>query len=320
MLRLSTILFLLLTAAHSLGFAKIPVILDTDIGSDIDDTWALIQLLNSPELDTRLIVSATANTEYRARIVGKMLELAGKTDIDVGIGVMGGSANEFQLPWVKDYELSDYPGKVYEDGIDAMIRTIHASEIPVTLIVIGPCKNIKEALKRDPTIATKVNFIGMHGAIDVGYGGKSPAVPEYNVYGDKESFQAVLDADWLSMEITPLDTCGQTILQGELYQEIFTSEDPLIKALMENYAYWSERVTWMKADFMDTKSSTLFDCVAIKMAYDKSNLVYETMTIEMDSDGLTRRSKTGASVNVAMRWENEPEFFRHLTKRLLGEE
>jgi len=29
---------------------KIPVILDTDIGSDIDDTWALAMLLESPEL------------------------------------------------------------------------------------------------------------------------------------------------------------------------------------------------------------------------------------------------------------------------------
>lgn len=35
----------------------IPVILDTDIGGDIDDTWALVMTLKSPELDVKLIVS-----------------------------------------------------------------------------------------------------------------------------------------------------------------------------------------------------------------------------------------------------------------------
>ncbi len=36
--------------------ARIPVILDTDIGGDIDDTWALGLLLKSPELDLKLVV------------------------------------------------------------------------------------------------------------------------------------------------------------------------------------------------------------------------------------------------------------------------
>ena len=38
---------------------RIPVILDTDIGNDIDDTWALGQLLNSPELDLKLVLTST---------------------------------------------------------------------------------------------------------------------------------------------------------------------------------------------------------------------------------------------------------------------
>lgn len=36
---------------------KIPVVLDTDLGSDIDDTWALAMLLRSPELDVKLILT-----------------------------------------------------------------------------------------------------------------------------------------------------------------------------------------------------------------------------------------------------------------------
>lgn len=44
----------------------IPVVLDTDVGSDMDDSWALAMLLGCPELDLRLVVTATADTTYRA--------------------------------------------------------------------------------------------------------------------------------------------------------------------------------------------------------------------------------------------------------------
>ena len=44
---------------------KTKIILDTDIGSDIDDTWALALLLNSPELDLKLLTTATFDTRYR---------------------------------------------------------------------------------------------------------------------------------------------------------------------------------------------------------------------------------------------------------------
>ncbi|HSD27210.1 MAG TPA: nucleoside hydrolase, partial [Vicinamibacteria bacterium] len=59
----STSLFLaaLLSAAGVLAAPatarRIPVILDTDIGDDIDDTWALVLALKSPEIDLRLVVT-----------------------------------------------------------------------------------------------------------------------------------------------------------------------------------------------------------------------------------------------------------------------
>ena len=54
---------------------KIPVILDTDIGEDIDDTWAMGFLLKCPELDVKLITTATDDTFLKAKLVAKFLEL-----------------------------------------------------------------------------------------------------------------------------------------------------------------------------------------------------------------------------------------------------
>jgi hypothetical protein len=51
--------------------AAIPVILDTDIGDDIDDTWALGFLLRCPELELKLVVGDNGKAEYRARLLAK---------------------------------------------------------------------------------------------------------------------------------------------------------------------------------------------------------------------------------------------------------
>ncbi|MGA2258608.1 MAG: nucleoside hydrolase, partial [Thermoguttaceae bacterium] len=57
--------------------AKTPVVLDTDIGDDIDDTWALALLLRSPELDVQLITTTCGKAEYRAKIIARLLTVAG---------------------------------------------------------------------------------------------------------------------------------------------------------------------------------------------------------------------------------------------------
>ena len=65
----------------------IPLILDTDIGTDVDDVWALVFLLNCPEVDVKLITTCTGDTEYRARLVAKILSELDREDIPIGIGL-----------------------------------------------------------------------------------------------------------------------------------------------------------------------------------------------------------------------------------------
>ena len=81
--------------------APIPVILDTDIGGDIDDTWALAYLLRSPELDLKLVVTDFGDTVYRAKIAAKLLEVAGRTEVPIGIGVRQSEEQGPQREWVE---------------------------------------------------------------------------------------------------------------------------------------------------------------------------------------------------------------------------
>lgn len=296
----------LTTIIGNLG-EKIPVILDTDIGGDIDDTWALAMMLKSPELDVKLIVTDTGNTTYRAKIVAKMLEIAKRTDIPIGVGVHLSDDTGGQEQWVKDYDLSSYPGKVYEDGIGVLIETIMNSPEPITLICIGPVPNISSALDREPRIAQKARFVGMHGSVRKGYNGSNNISAEYNVAAYPKDCQKVFTADW-DMTITPLDTCGLVRLSGAKYKKVCESNDPITKAVIENYNIW--------ANGTPNESSVLFDTVAIYLAFSEELLVMERLGIRITDDGFTIIDENAKRINCATSWKDLSAYEDFLVNRL----
>jgi len=309
-------------AAHA--GAPIPVILDTDIGTDIDDTWALVMLLKSPELDLKLVTTDTGNTVYRARIVARLLEIAGRTDVPIGIGLQQSQAEDgTQAPWVEGYELSQYPGKVHWDGVGALIDTIMSSEKPITLIAIGPVPNVAAALAREPRIAERARFVGMHGSLRLGYGGAPEIAAEANVKGDPAACRAALGASW-DVTITPLDTCGLVQIKGEKYARVAASRDPLVQALMENYRIWWPRCPWCRErhaaepDLPARESSTLFDTVAVYLAFSSDLLTMESLGVRVTDDGHTLIDDSQKRLRCATSWRDLAAFEDLLVDRLTG--
>lgn len=297
---------------------KMPVVFDTDIGGDIDDTWALLMLLNSPEFDLRLVVSDQKNCTYRAKILAKMLEVCGRTDVPVGIGLHKGDAPDNQTDWVTDYDLAKYPGQVHEDGADAIIRTVRQSKDPVTLIAVGPVTNLPEVLRRAPDVAEKARFVGMHGSVRKGYGDSPNISPEWNVRADPPALQAVFAAPW-EKTITPLDTCGIIHLKGDRYAKVHGCQSPGAKALMENYRIWTIAQTKRGNKMPDPtqRSSTLFDTVAVYLGYSEELLKMETLKLTVTDDGFTKIDERGVPVRCAMAWTNLDAFEEHLTERIV---
>jgi len=142
--------------------ARTPVVLVTDIGTDIDDTWALALALRSPELDLKLVVVDPADTAYRAKVAAKFLEASGHAAVEIAIGDNGpvnGDQERTLLSWVEHYDIGKYPGRVYADGVGALVDFIQTSTEPVTVISIGPIHTLALALKRDPKLATKCRLV-----------------------------------------------------------------------------------------------------------------------------------------------------------------
>src|SRR5438477_10955193 len=145
----ATLALLLLTltgCATTMHATKTPVILATDIGDDIDDTWAVAMLLNTPTLDVKLITTTNGAPDYRARIIAKLLTIAKRTDIAIGLGAGAAAGSARQSPWIADFPLTNYRGPVHQDGVAALIDTIHRSRQPITIIAIGPLQTLAAAL------------------------------------------------------------------------------------------------------------------------------------------------------------------------------
>lgn len=296
---------------------KIPVILDTDIGTDIDDTWALAMLLNCPELDPRLITTVGSDTAYRAHLTARFLQVAGRTDIPIGMGLGDPrGAQNFQQPWLDGFDLAAYPGIIRPDGIQAMLEVIADSPEPVTVISIGVATNIARALELEPRIAPQCRFVGMHGSVHLGYDGRPGAIPEANVRYDVPALCKVFAAPWQEKIITPLDTCGLVMLDGERYRQVYDSANPALRALIENYKIWAKLVTWMKVDYETVKSSVLFDTVAVYLAYSFDLLEMKKIRLRITDDGLTLPDPSGDEVLAALRWRNLDGFLTHLMERL----
>ena len=296
-----------------------PLIIDTDIGTDIDDTFALIMALNSPEIDLRLVSTTTGDTPYRSKLTAKILEACGRTDITVATGIYQTwpDSHRTQQNWLNDHAPAALKVQTISDGINAIITTIRSSTVPVTLLCIGPLTNIYAALLAAPDIAGRCHFVGMFGSIDKGFEGKEGALPEYNVVTDIPAARAVFSAKWLSMTITPLYTCGTPLFNRERLQRLLKSPFPRAKVLSENLLAWNKNKIWSPGYSLE-ESLTPFDTVALYLAYSEEFLSVENMKLSIADDGMLVRYPSGNTIRVAIAWENEKAFLDHLTERLVN--
>jgi inosine-uridine nucleoside N-ribohydrolase len=287
---------------------SIPVILDTDIGGDIDDAWALSFLLACPELDVKLVVSDSHDTCEKARIISEFLKSAGRVDIPIGVGVKGAVGIGSQETWI-----SSYSGKVHRDGVQALIDTIMNSPEPVTLLAIGPVPNLELALEREPRIVEKARLIVMGGCIGKQEQGDR-GFPEYNVRKNAKAAQKAYSAAW-DVTMTPIDTVGKIRLEGEYYAQVRDARNPMARMLMEQYHDWNRKQTEHRQDIART-SSILWDTLAVCLAFNDKFCRLRDIRLSVTDEGVTKPTPDGKLTHVAIEWKDLDSFHKLLAGRI----
>ncbi len=286
------------------------VVIDTDIGDDIDDAFALALALRSPELKILGVTTTFGDTELRARLVDRYLAAVGRSDIPVGAGVQTETAN----PMTQAAYARRGQERTHRDGVAFLLDQIRAHPGEVTLIAIGPLFNVQEAIRRDAATFRKLKrVVLMGGSIDRGYDGKNgerrPADAEWNINRDPAGAQALLAAG-VPVFMMPLDST-QVHLQEPERETIFAHGSPVTDQVTLLYHQWRAGT--------HSSTPTLFDPVAVTYAFRPEMCPAQPMRIEVDDKGLTRRTAGPANAEVCLR-SDEAGFLRLLQERLTGKD
>ena len=295
--------FLLLLVRYA--SSKLPVVIDTDIGTDFDDSVALAYAVTSPELDVRLVVTATDDTTARARIVAKYLAAYGRDDIPIGIGVKTSQTGRSLYDWASDVNLTSYKGGVAEDGIAKMAEVISGSDVTVAIVAIAPATNFPPLLKRFPDVAKKAKVMAMSGSIYKGYDNSSNTAAEYNVHFCPDCTREMYEASW-NVTITPLDTCGIVTLSGSSWDTLLKGvARNVAPVLMESWIFWCLHGHGCNLS-PGAQTDVFFDATAVLLctSYVGEFIEFETLNVSVTDDGHTVvSSDKGTSIDVAVKWK-----------------
>jgi len=224
---------------------KTPVLLDTDIGNDIDDAVALAYLLRKPECELVGITTVTGQASKRAALCEVVCRAAGREDIPIHCGrelpiLHGpGQPNPGQyetivnLPHRMDWEANT--------AVDFLRQTIRSRPGEITLLSIGPFANIALLFALDPEIPFLLkDFVSMAGYFD-------PNAPfaEWNCRCDPTATSMVYASDRPKHRSIGLDVTMQCQMSAEEVRNRFVGE-PLatVARLAEHWFKNAERLTF----------------------------------------------------------------------------
>ena len=211
------------------------VIIDTDPG--VDDAFALLLAMRSPELKIEAITPVAGNVPLNLTLPNalRMVEIAGRTDIPVAAGA--------SAPLLRRLVTATYAHG--ENGLGGVVfpepklapATEPATELirsivrkyphEVTLITLGPLTNIATALKTDLELAALIRgIVMMAGSLS---GGNITPAAEFNVYVDPEAARIVFQSG-IPLTMVGLDVTRHTSLTDEHVRLLQAANHPVSDA------------------------------------------------------------------------------------------
>lgn len=196
------------------------ILLDTDIGTDVDDCLALALILASPELQLEGITCVYGNVNLRARIVQKLLQLRGITGVPVAIGARQPLLAMKAVYWEGHegqgiLEDGDHlPEPVDEFAPDFIIRTVMENPGEIHLVAIGPLTNIALALVKEPRLAQNIAHLTIMGGVIRGLDRLDLPYAEHNIRCDPAAAHLVFSSG-VPMTVIPLDITTQVRVRAD---------------------------------------------------------------------------------------------------------
>lgn len=214
------------------------IILDTDIGSDVDDALALALILGSPEAELLGVTTVYGDTLLRGRLAKRFGQLAGH-DIPVHVGA--GLPRSGREVWWPGHEGSLHDALENEtvepeDAVSYLVRQVSEHPGGVDVVAIGPLTNIAAAIEADPSFEMNVGHLWIMG------GAFGTGELEHNFRSDDQAAKIVFDSQ-LNITVTGLEVTRKVEMRRDQLA-LIAAAGPLGEALDADirqwWAFWNE--------------------------------------------------------------------------------
>jgi len=284
------------------------IIIDTDIGDDIDDAFAIALALRSPELQILGISTTFGDTEARARILDRMLGENARRDIPVLAGTPTSTKNPMSQRVYGDAG-GRFTRAFHPDAVEFILEQIRNNPGQITLVAIGPLINVGALIDKDSQTFLKLKrVVLMGGSVHCGYSEVGicpgpPPVPEWNILNDIPAAEKLFRSG-VPLYVMPLDST-QLKFNESMRSYLFRQGTPLTDALTLLYHEWNQQ------------TPTLFDPMTVAYILNPQICPTEPMRITIDEKGFTRPESGSPNSEVCLR-SNSDAFFHLLLSRLVG--
>jgi len=283
---------------------SIKIILDTDIGSDIDDALCLAYLLAQPKCELLGITTVTGEADKRAMLASVLCKVAGKH-----VPIFPGSEEPLLVPQRQKQapQAAALPKWEHEQefprgqAIEFLRRTIREYPGEVILLTIGPLTNIGLLFRLDTEIPSLLKgLVMMCGVFTKRLAGVSPL--EWNALGDPHATAIVYQAATGIHRSIGLDvTCQVTMNAKQVREKLHSNlHQPVL-----NFA----EVWFRQRDII-----TFHDPLAATTIFDDQICVFKkgTVAVELASErlkGMTLWRSGGSEKHEVALEVNSRRFF-----------
>lgn len=296
------------------------VIIDTDVGTDVDDAVAITLALKSPELKVEGITTVYGNTLLRAQIVLKLLKLMGIDDVPVVAGIEKPLLREREVWWpghegkgiLTDEDKRDLK-PVDKHAVDFLIEKILENPKEITLVTIGPLTNIAAAIIKEPKIIENVmEIIMMGGVARIFDNAPELSYIEHNIKCDPEAASVVFNSG-IPITMVGLDVTLKVPIDRSHLQRIKDVGTELTDTLVRLIEIW-----WR---FLKSDSSCMHDPLALSYCIKPEFLETTNCKVIVETQGKYTVGQTivipdeSSNIKVACSVDSE-EFIKFLIDRL----
>ena len=251
------------------------VLLDTDIGTDVDDAVCLAYLLSQPDCELLGITTVTGEAEKRASLASVLCKAAGK-EIPVYPGEEHPMQGEQRQPVAQ--QAAVLPGWPHEtnfplnQAVDFLANTIRSHPNEVTLLTIGPLTNIGMLFSTYPDIAELLAALVIMGG-NFNENGPEAGRIEFNVAGDRTASEIVYKAPVKLHRSLGLNVTQQVMMQDDEVRKRFTA--PLLHPVLAMAEIWFEKFH---------KSITFHDPLTAATIFEPDLCSYQNGTVIIDHE------------------------------------